>query len=672
MRLFGKSNKPDEGPSELDGLREQITAACLPEYVTEAALEELEKLSKTPPGMAEFTIGLNYIELLLTLPWNIRGEDNLDLKRAEELLDEEHFGLDRVKDRILEYLAVRTLRAKRKPRVLAADDEEITRDNLRHILEKEGWEVETAADGEEALAKLNRSEFDVVLTDMKMGRVDGLRVLDEARRLHPDCKVVILTGYATVNSAVETMKKGATDYLAKPFKLDDVRRTLGNIRDKMVKTRKARGPILCFVGPPGTGKTSLGRSIADALGRKFIRLSLAGLKDEAEIRGHRRTYAGAMPGRIIQEIKRAGVNNPVFLLDEVDKAIQTFKGDPTSALLEVLDPEQNHSFTDYYLDLPFDLSGVLFIATANLADPIPPALLDRMEVLRLTGYTDAEKADIALKFIIPRQISENGLWDCRPVFTREAVLKIIREYTREAGLRGLEREIAGLCRKLAREVLRCGVGNAPLEITPAAVETLLGSRRFYHEVAEAADRVGVTTGIFLTENGGEIVFVEATAMKGSSQLILTGSLGVVMQESAQAALSYFRSNAEKYHLDEDFFTDRDIHIHVPAGAVPKDGPSAGLTIAAALLSRLTGRPARRDVALTGELTLSGRVLPVGGLREKILAAHRGGVRIMVAPEKNRADFREIPPEAHEGLEVRFVDSVEKAAELALRPPRPAD
>jgi ATP-dependent Lon protease len=671
MKIFSKNDRPSEPDQELEALERALEAARLPEEVAATASAELEKLAKTHPSAAEYAIGLTYLGYLIELPWTAHSQDNLDLGRAEEILNQAHFGLAEVKERILEYLAVRTLRARRKPRVLVADDEEITRNNLRHILTKEGYAVVLAADGEEALAQMDRSEFDVVLTDMRMGRVDGIRLLEEVKGRSPETEVVMITGYATVDSAVEVMKKGAFHYLSKPFKNEEVRATLREIVERQGRTQTGRGPILCFVGPPGTGKTSLGRSIARALGRKFIRLSLAGLKDEAEIRGHRRTYAGAMPGRIIQEIRRVGVNNPVFLLDELDKAISGFKSDPTAALLEVLDPEQNARFTDYYLDIPFDLSRIIFITTANVPDLIPGPLLDRMEVIPLESYTETEKIHIALQFIIPRQIEENGLQDSPPQFSVEAVKKIIREHTREAGLRNLEREIARLSRRLAREVVSGAAGAQPVRITPETVEKYLGPRRYYREVAQAEDRVGVVTGIFLTENGGEIVFVEATMMKGDSQLILTGSLGEVMQESAQAALSYLRANAAQFGLAEDFFQGQDIHIHVPAGAVPKDGPSAGLTIAVALLSLLSGKPARRDLALTGELTLSGRLLPVGGVKDKVLAARRAGVRTVVLPGKNRPDFQRLTGKAHEGLEVVFVDSLKEVADRILSPAGPA-
>ena len=666
MKWFGKSEEEQPVDEQLTALEQSLETSNLPVDVQEAARRELDRINKTHPTMVEYTIGLNYLDFLMSLPWSTPSRDNLDISRAEALLDEAHFGLDRVKERVLEYLAVRTLKNSRKSRILVVDDEEIARRNLLHVLGKDGCQVTTAANGEEALERLAQGDFDIILTDMKMGRVGGLQVLEQAKVKNPDTKVVVITGYATVDSAVEVMKKGAFHYLPKPYKIDEVRRTVRQIEREFIGTAHVRGPILCLVGPPGTGKTSLARSVALALDRKFIRVSLAGLKDEAEIRGHRRTYAGALPGRIIQEIHRAGVNNPVFLLDEMDKAIQGFKGDPTAALLEVLDPEQNRAFMDYYLDLPFDLSSVLFIATANITDTIPPALLDRMEVLELGGYTDMEKAKISMEHIIPRQIRENGLSEAAPIFTSEAVLKIIREYTYEAGLRSLERQIARICRKLALRILTDGTDGDRVTITPDDVNAILGPRRHYREVAHTVDRIGVVTGLVWSEMGGDIIFVEATIMKGSSKLLLTGSLGDIMQESAQAALSYLRANAGRFGLPDDFFTGRDIHIHVPAGAIPKDGPSAGLTIAAALLSLLQQRPARREVAMTGELTLSGRVLPVGGIGEKVLAARRAGVKTVIFPEKNRDDFVNLPEEASTGLTVKFVDSLEAALEVFLK------
>jgi ATP-dependent Lon protease len=428
-----------------------------------------------------------------------------------------------------------------------------------------------------------------------------------------------------------------------------------------------RGPILCFAGPPGTGKTSMGQAIAEALERKFVRLSLAGLRDEAELRGHRRTYVGAMPGRIINELKRLEVRNPVFMLDEIDKIGQDFRGDPASVLLEILDPQQNNHFVDHYVDVPFDLSGVMFITTANLVENLPAPLLDRLEVINFPGYTTREKINIARQYLIPRQLRENALAHLGLDFTEAATTRVIEDYTREAGLRNLEREIATICRKLARLALQHKGGTSALTVDEKLVEKFLGPRKFSHEVAEAGNQIGVTTGLVWTEFGGEIIFVEATSMKGHKQLILTGSLGDVLKESAQTALSYIRSHAAKFKLDPDFFSDRDIHIHLPSGAIPKEGPSAGLTIALALLSLLTGRPARRDVALTGELTLSGRLLPVSGIREKVLAAQRAGVKTVVFPQKNAPDINDLEPEAREGLEIVLADDIDPLIDLVLLP-----
>ena len=665
MAFFGKSEDKQQA-EEIEALRQEILRAQMPPSAESPALKELEKLEKTPSNVAEYAIGINYLEYLMSLPWNVSTEDNLDLQRAERILKEQHAGLDQVKERILEYLAVRTLKIQRRFRLLVVDDEEIARTNLEHILQKEGYEVSTAADGAEALEHMGSAPFDLVLTDLKMEKVDGIMLLEKVKSLYPHTEVIIITGYATVPSAVKALHEGAYHYIAKPVKLHEVRSTVEQALAKKQLVQKLSGPVLCFVGPPGTGKTSLGKSIASALGRKFIRLSLAGMKDEAEIRGHRRTYAGAMPGRIIDEIRRAGSNNPLFMLDEIDKIGQEFRGDPASALLEVLDPEQNEHFTDYYLDVPFDLSRVMFIATANLVHPVPRPLLDRMEVLTLVGYTDAQKQHIALHFFVPRQIEEAGLSFCPPRFTPEAVAKVIREYTREAGLRNLEREIGAICRKIARQVLCSGSQSKPVVVTSEAVESYLGPRKFYHEIADTKDRIGVTTGLVWTETGGDIIFIEATRMPGTKGLILTGSLGEIMQESAQAALSYIRSHAAQFHIAEDFFEGHDIHIHVPAGAIAKDGPSAGVTIAMALISLLTGRPARRDVALTGELTLSGRILPVAGIREKILAAGRAGVKTVILPEKNKVDVEDLPEEIHKGLHVVLLDTVEEVVGLVLR------
>ena len=669
MVFFRKTEeeRPPKPPQELADLRAAVQRANLPEAVAGVARKELERLEKTDPSVAEYTIGLNYLDYLISLPWNRVTEDNLDLKRAERLLEAQHYGLKPVKERILEYLAVRTLCSLQASRVLVVDDEEIARTNLEYILRKEGHQVSTAANGLEALEQVKAQEFDVVLTDLKMEKMDGLQLLESVKQIAPHTEIIMITGYATVSTAVDALKKGAAHYLSKPIKLEELRATVREIVDKKRHMQICRGPILCFAGPPGTGKTSIGRAIAEALERQFVRLSLAGLRDEAELRGHRRTYVGAMPGRIINELKRLEVRNPVFMLDEIDKLGQDFRGDPASVLLEILDPEQNYHFVDHYLDVPFDLSGVMFITTANVVETLPAPLLDRLEVIYFPGYTEAEKVKIAKNYLIPRQLREHGLHHLGLDFTDAGVTKIIRDYTREAGLRNLEREIANVCRKLARISLQDKSKSTALTVDETLVEKFLGPRKFSHEVAEAGNQVGVTTGLVWTEFGGEIIFVEASRMKGHKQLILTGSLGSVMQESAQTALSYIRSHAETFGLDPDFFSGSDIHIHFPAGAIPKEGPSAGVTIALALLSLLTGRPARRDVALSGELTLSGRFLPVSGVREKILAASRAGVRTVVFPQKNEPDINDLEPEVKEGLQIVLADDLESLVDLVLLP-----
>jgi ATP-dependent Lon protease len=535
----GQREAPEEDPyqAEINELRERVQNAAMPQKVEEIAYKEINRLERMNPISAEYTVSRTYLDYLITIPWNKKTVDNLDLSRAQTILNEDHYDLEKVKERILEFLAVKKLK--------------------------------------------------------------------------------------------EPMK----------------------------------GPILCFVGPPGVGKTSLGRSIARALERKFIRISLGGVRDEAEVRGHRRTYVGALPGRIIQEIRRAETSNPVFMLDEVDKIGQDVRGDPAAALLETLDPEQNFSFTDHYLDVPFDLSHVLFITTANTLSPIPPALLDRMEIIHLAGYTEEEKEKIAFQFLIPHQKEENGLKDAPLSFTPEAVSKIIREYTREAGVRNLEREIATLCRKVAKEV---AMGNSPKEIIDeASVEELLGPREFFREVAQEKDRIGVATGLAWTENGGDIIFIETSKMKGEKGLILTGSLGEVMKESAQAALSYIRANAYSLHIPENFYQECDIHIHIPAGATPKDGPSAGITIATAVLSLLREKPVPREMAMTGELTLSGRVLPVGGVKEKILAARRAGVKTVILPKKNEKNLDEVPDYIKKEMRFLFVEHIQEVLDLTL-------
>ncbi len=528
---------------ELSALRERIEKAELTEEARKTALREWERLSQMPPMSPEVGIVRNYIEWILELPWTKKTEDNLDLRRAARILDETHFGLPRAKERILEHIAVLSLKPKRN-----------------------------------------------------------------------------------------------------------------------------RQPILCFVGPPGTGKTSLGRSIAKALGREFVRVSLGGVRDEAEIRGHRRTYIGALPGRILQTMKRAGTVNPVFMLDEIDKLGTDFRGDPASALLEVLDPEQNAAFSDHYLEIPYDLSNVLFITTANTLSTIPPALLDRMEVIEFPGYIEEEKVEIARRFLIPRQLEESGLEPGELTFTEAALRRIIREYTYEAGVRNLERTIGRICRKIARR--KAEGRRYPTRITPRWVEMLLGPPQHFHlDALVKEDTVGVALALAWTEAGGDLLPVEVAVMEGKGNLQITGQVGEVMQESAQAALSFIRSRARQYGLQPDLFEKRDLHIHVPEGAVPKDGPSAGLALLTALLSALTERKVRHTVGMTGEITLQGRVLPVGGIREKVLAAHRAGLKTVLLPEPNLKDLVDVPKSVREELDIVPVRHVEEALSRALHPPR---
>lgn len=527
----------DERALEIEELRTKIKERELPPSAAKEAERELDRLARMHPAAAEYTVSRTYLDWLLDLPWNVSTEDNLDIEAAQKVLDEDHYNLDKVKTRILEYLAVRKLKA-----------------------------------------------------DMK-------------------------------------------------------------------------GPILCFVGPPGTGKTSLGKSIARALERKFYRMSLGGIRDEAEIRGHRRTYVGALPGRIIQGIRKTSSNNPVFMLDEVDKIGIDFRGDPASALLEVLDPEQNFTFSDHYLGIEFDLSKVMFITTANILDTIPPALRDRMEVLDLPGYTWEEKLKIAKEFLVPRQLKEHGLTNANLIFQDDAIKKIIGEYTREAGLRNLEREIATVCRRVAKEVAK-GVTEL-VSVTPEMIHKFLGPFKFFSELAERTSEPGVATGLAWTQAGGDIIFVEAIKMPGKKTLSLTGHLGDVMKESAEAALSYVRSKSKKLGITDDFYEKNDIHIHVPAGAIPKDGPSAGITMFTALVSVLTDRPVRNDVAMTGEITLSGLTLPVGGIKEKVLAAHRVGIKSIILPKRNEKDLEEIPKGIREMMDFHFVERMDEVIDIAL-------
>ncbi len=539
LKAIKKELGDDQEGVEIAELRERLEKAELPEVAHKVAEKEIDRLSRMPSSSAEYTVSRTYLDWLLDLPWNQKTEDNLDLKAAEEILEGDHYGLNKVKKRILEYLAVRKLKE-----------------------------------------------------DMK-------------------------------------------------------------------------GPILCFLGPPGVGKTSLGKSIANALGRKFVRISLGGLRDEAEIRGHRRTYIGALPGRIIQGIKRAGTCNPVFMLDEIDKVGMDFRGDPSSALLEVLDPEQNFSFSDHYLDVDFDLSQVMFIATANITDPIPPALKDRMEILELPGYIEEEKLHIARKFLVPKQIEEHGLKPEQIIFHDDAIRQIIRSYTREAGVRNLEREIAAVCRSAAKQIAAGELEK--FEINADKLHEILGPIKFYSETTERITRPGIATGVAWTAAGGDILFVEATRMKGKGNLILTGQLGEVMKESAQAALSFLRSRAEEMNLSDVDFESENIHVHVPAGAIPKDGPSAGVTILTAIASLLTGQLVHSDIAMTGEITLRGTVLPVGGIKEKVLAAHRAGIRRMILPWKNEKDLEETPQEVRDEMDFIFVREMTEVLENTLEP-----
>jgi ATP-dependent Lon protease len=530
-------------------LKTKLEAANLPPEPKAVALKELDRLNQMPPMAPEVGIIRTYLDWIVELPWSNFTPDNLDVKNAGKILERDHYGLKKAKERILEYIAVRSL-----------------------------------------------------------------------------------------------------------------------------KPKKERQPILCFVGPPGVGKTSLGRSIAEALGKKFVRVSLGGVRDEAEIRGHRRTYIGALPGRIIQTMKRAGTSNPLFMLDEIDKLYSDFRGDPASAMLEVLDPEQNNAFSDHYLEMPFDLSKVMFVTTANYLGSIPPALLDRMEVIEFPGYIEEEKLEIANRYLVPRQIEENGLDGISLQFESDALRRIVREYTYEAGVRNLEREIGKVCRKIAR--LKAEGKKFPTLITLEAVEKLLGPQQYFQSEAERSDEVGVVTSLAWTENGGEIMPVEVAVLEGKGGLQMTGQMGEVMQESGQAALTYIKSRAAQLNIDPEVFERMDIHVHMPEGAIPKDGPSAGITMATAIISALTGRPGYRHVGMTGEITLRGRVLPIGGVREKVLAAHRAGLKTVILPEKNLKDLTDLPKTAKSELKiipVKHMDDVLKIAlssEVTVEPPKP--
>ncbi len=657
MEKKSPEQSSEQSSGELADLRKATEVARIPKSVSALASRELDRLERMDPSIPEYSIGVSYLEFLVSLPWQNLTDDNLDIALAEKKLEIDHYGLKHVKERILEYLAVKTLCSLNEFNILVVDDEEIARTNLEYALRKEGYQVSTATDGQDALDKLAQKDFELILTDLKMNRLDGMQLLESVKQAAPNTEIVMITGYATVSSAVDALKKGAAHYLPKPIDLDELRSTVRQITQKKRYVQMSRSPILCFSGPPGTGKTSIGRSIAQALGRKFVRISLAGLRDEAELKGHRRTYVGSMPGRIMTEIRRIGSRNPVFMLDEIDKIGQDFRGDPASVLLEILDPEQNSRFLDYYMDVPFDLSSVMFIATANVVEKLPAPLLDRLEVIPFPGYTEKEKLNIAKEYLIARQLRDHGLKNRNIEFLDGAIVKIIRDYTLEAGLRNFDREIATVCRKIAKLCLKNENDRSPIIVDEELVESLLGPRKFTHETAEAQLRVGVTTGLVWTESGGEIISVEATMMKGSQQLILTGSLGEIIRESAQTALSYVRSHAADFSLDPDFFEGHDIHIHIPSGDVPKDGPSAGVTIALALISLLTRRPARRDVALSGECTLSGRVLPVGAIREKVLAAQRAGVKKIIFPAGNTNDIEGLDADVREGVDLLVAEDI---------------
>ncbi len=528
----------EDWEAEIEDLRKQIKNSKMPPEVEEVALKELERMDEMSPIAAEYTITRTYIDWLISLPWSNETKDNMDLENAKKILDEDHYGLNDVKDRILEFLAIRKLK------------------------------------------------------------------------------------------------------------------------------KHSKGPILCFAGPPGVGKTSLGRSIARAMGRKFVRFSVGGIRDEAEIRGHRRTYIGALPGRIIQMIKEAGTANPVFMLDEIDKIGSDFRGDPASALLEALDPQQNRDFVDHYLDVKFDLSRVMFITTCNVLYNMPAALLDRMEVIELPGYITEEKIQIAKQYLIPRQVDENGLKKSQVKFRLDSISHIISHYTDEAGVRNLERELARICRKVARGFAE-GRGQ-PQRISPENVPSYLGPPKTFQERAGIQDEIGISTGLAWTQAGGEILFIESTFMKGGKNLTLTGQLGEVMRESAQAALSYIRAQAEKFGIDPEFFQKNDVHIHVPSGSVPKDGPSAGVSIATSLFSLLSNRPVRFDVAMTGEISLRGRILPVGGIKEKVLAARRAGINTVVLPRRNEKDLLEVPEKIRNKMTFQLVDKLSEVFEYAIR------
>ena len=543
MKAIKRELGEDESQVELNEIEEAIKKAKMPEDAEKVALKELDRLTKIPTQSPEYTVARTYLDWLTDLPWSISSEDSIDVKESKKILDEDHYGLEKVKERIIEYLAVRALKMKKEP-----------------------------------------------------------------------------------DSAI-------------------------------------RGPILCFAGPPGVGKTSLGKSIAKSMGREFVRISLGGVRDEAEIRGHRRTYIGALPGRIIQSLKKAGTNNPVFMLDEIDKLGMDFRGDPSSALLEVLDPEQNGTFADHYLEVDFDLSKVMFIATANYQDPIPPALKDRMEVIDFSGYIEDEKLQIAKKHLIPKQLKENALTTSDVTLDDASIKELMSSYTREAGVRNLEREIANVYRKVARDKVE--KNSKKIRVTKKKISEYLGAPRFYSDIAERTTKPGVVTGLAWTAAGGDILFIEASQMKGKGNLTLTGQLGDVMKESATAAMTFVRSNSDPLNLAEDFNEKSDIHVHVPAGAIPKDGPSAGVGMLTSIVSLLSGKPVKSKLAMTGEITLRGNVLPIGGVKEKVTAAHRSGIKTIILPDHNRKDLEDIPDHIKKDLEFHFAKEMMDVVKVAI-------